>query len=133
MNENDLSNTLNQEKAYKWKGKVGLVNVSDYVKASANAECLTVAAYSRGSTCFNNSSSHNWLYAYPTNKSSALTIAPIQLSASYYIMLLFRLSYINGSDYYASTSYNVNPVFYLSSNFKFSGTGSSTDPYVVTS
>ena len=36
--ETSLSNTVVQEQAYKWKGKIGLMNLSDYIKSNTNIE-----------------------------------------------------------------------------------------------
>ena len=68
ISETSLSNTITQEQTYKWKGKVGLMTPSDYVKASTNSACTSVYAYNSISSCYNNSATHNWIFAGPAGK-----------------------------------------------------------------
>ena len=56
-----LAQNIEQEAAYKWRGKVGLMTVTDYVRASTNPACTNVYDYKRNSSCYNNSYTHNWL------------------------------------------------------------------------
>lgn len=37
-----LITDVNQEALYKWRGNIGLINATDYVKASTNTECTVV-------------------------------------------------------------------------------------------
>ena len=128
-NETNLSNTISQEQTYKWKGKVGLMNPSDYVKASTNSECTSVNAYYHTSSCYNNSDTHNWIYAGPAAKSSSWTITPRSL---FYATFVFRvLSSGNIYDCSADCSRGAAPVLYLSSNISLEGDGTSNSPYTV--
>ena len=127
--ETNLSNTITQEQTYKWKGKVGLMNPSDYVKASTNSACTSVNAYWDTSSCYNNSDTHNWIYAGPAAKSYSWTIAPYSYSAA---STMFRVS----SD---GPLNNVNAIYisgaapglYLSSDISLEGDGTSDSPYTV--
>ena len=75
--ETNLSNTISQEATYKWRGKVGLMNPSDYVKASTNSACDSVSSYFGNSSCFGrNEVTHNWMSVEPTSGWNSWTIAP---------------------------------------------------------
>ena len=129
FDETNLSNTISQEKAYKWKGKVGLMNLSDYVKASTNSACDSVYAYRNDSSCYNNSATHNWIYAGPAARNISWTIAPYSGSSASY---MFRVnSYGSLADNFAFYSNGAAPVLYLSSNISLEGDGTSNSPYTV--
>ncbi len=49
---------ISQEKEYLWYGKVGLMNISDYVLASSNTACTGVYSYANSQTCFADSANH---------------------------------------------------------------------------
>ncbi len=128
--ETNLSNTITQEQTYKWKGKVGLMNPSDYVKASTNSACTSVSTYRSNSSCYNNSATHNWIYAGPVGKSDSWTIAPISNS---YANDVFGVN-IDGDlyDYYgAYVVSGAAPVLYLSSDISLGGDGTLNSPYTV--
>ncbi len=127
--ETNLSNTISQEQTYKWKGKVGLMNQSDYVKASTNSACTNVNAYSVTSSCYNNSDTHNWIYAGPAAKSFSWTIAP---SSSSNVSLVFNVGSGGNLIYnFALNSFGAAPVLYLSSDISLEGDGTSDSPYTV--
>ena len=136
--ETNLSNTISQEKAYKWKGKVGLMNLSDYVKASTNSACDSVKAYSSISSGCNNSANHNWIYGGPAARDYSWTIVPkSSVSKSSYVFLVsffdggVSLDYACGSSDAVSTTSGVAPVLYLSSNISLGRDGTSDNPYTV--
>ena len=128
-NETNLSNTITQEQTYKWKGKVGLMNPSDYVKASTNSVCTSVNAYDSNSSCYNNSDTHNWIYAGPAAKGYSWTIAPYSTSADDFVFLVFRDGHLFSRS--VSSRNGAAPVLYLSSDVKLSGEGTSSSPYIV--
>ncbi|MBR3230161.1 MAG: InlB B-repeat-containing protein [Bacilli bacterium] len=119
-----LAEDINQAHAYTWKGKVGLMSAIDYVKASTNSACTGVYAYYSNSTCYNNSSSHNYLY----NSSYQWTISPRSYSGSGFVWHV-NSSY-NGHYAYATSA--VRPALYLVPCVQLSGDGSSGSPYTVT-
>ncbi len=128
-NETNLSNTISQEQTYKWLGKVGLMNLSDYVKASTNSACTSVKAYSATSSCYNNSATHNWIYAGPAAKSLSWTIATYSDSTASTVFSVGSDGYLNNfSAFYSS---GAAPVLYLSSDISLEGDGTSNSPYTV--
>ncbi len=128
-NETSLANTITQEQAYKWKGKVGLMNVSDYVKASTNSSCTSVSEYYSNSSCYNNSATHNWIFAGPAAKTYSWTIAPYSHSTAYYVLFVYSSGKFAGP--VASSIYGAAPVLYLSSNIQLSGKGTSGEPFTI--
>ncbi len=130
-NETNLSNTITQEKAYKWKGKVGLMTVSDYVKASTNSACTSVSTYYSTSSCYNNSATHNWIFAGPVAKSWSWTSSPSSGSIDSYVFFVGSAGNLYSS--LARDSYRVAPVLYLSSDITLTGEGTSSSPYTIVS
>ena len=127
--ETNLSNTISQEQTYKWKGKVGLMNPSDYVKASTNSVCTSVNAYDSNSSCHNNNDTHNWIYAGPAAKSVSWTIAPSSTSIATIVFHVYGGGRL--SDNGANRSLGTAPVLYLSSDISLEGDGTSNSPYTV--
>ena len=127
--ETNLSNTITQEQTYKWKGKVGLMTVSDYVKASTNSACTSVYAYNSISSCYNNSATHNWIFAGPANKTYLWTSSPYSDSFADFVFRVYGDGSIAG--YIALRSSGVAPVLYLSSDITLSGEGTSSNPYIL--
>ena len=120
-----LALNIEQEAAYKWRGKVGLMTVTDYVRASTNSSCTNVYSYWKNSSCYNNSSSHNWLYKYSEQR--IMTAASYSGSDSVWI----ATSDDNLRYYYTLEKDSIRPVFYLSSSILLKGKGTSAEPYNV--
>jgi len=115
-----LETSVTQEKAYKWRGKVGLINPSDYVKATTNTSCTT--------TQYNNTNCKNSNYMY-NSSISWWTMSPYSDSGSDYVWFVYSTG--NLSINLAITSYGVRPVIYLTSDISLSGSGTASDPYTI--
>ena len=116
-----LAENIKQEAAYKWSGKVGLMTATDYVRASTNSACTNVYNYNSNSSCYNNSSTHNWLY----NNSRQWTMSPYSYSYVWFVWFALSDGNLSGANLYASSS-RTRPVFYLSSDISITGTGTSS-------
>ena len=127
--ETSLANTITQEQTYKWLGKVGLMNPSDYVKASTNSACDSVNSYFSNESCYNNSATHNWIFAGPAAKSYSWTIAPYSHSSAYGVFSVGSGGSLSIDSAYYSAS--AAPVLYLSSDISLEGDGTSNSPYTV--
>ncbi len=123
-NDNNMANTIKNEKASKWNGKVALVTASEYVRSNSNkSSCGTVqqiwnSAQCKGTTWMFYSS--NWWW----------TLSPYSGTSSY----VFDVSDYNGSFSYndAYFTFAVRPVVYLSSEVKITGgNGSQNNPYTL--
>ena len=128
--ETNLQTSVNEEKTETWDGKIGLMNVTDYVKASTNSACTSVNAYNSNSSCYSNSATHNWIFAGPAAKSYSWTITPYSYNSPNALFVFF----VTGFGYFgssANSSYGAAPVLYLSSDISLGGDGTSNSPYTV--
>ena len=118
------STDVSQVKAAKWKGKVGLIDATEYVRASTNSNCTGAYAYYTTTSCYNNSSSHNWMYLNDT----WWTMSPL---SSNYSSSVWRVD--SGGDFFSYRAYDsrgVRPVVTLAPDVKITGgDGSSTNSY----
>ncbi|MBR3198821.1 MAG: hypothetical protein IKG27_02260 [Bacilli bacterium] len=112
-----------QEHTYTWWGIVGLMNASDYVRASSNSACTGVYAYANNSSCYNNSSSHNYLMKSTTQ----WTIAPLSGA----IHRPWATNSSNLSFFNASNAYSVRPVLYLYEGVLLKGEGTISKMYQI--
>ncbi len=117
----NMTTDMNQLNAAKWKGKVGLIDPSEYVRASTNSSCTNITAYYIG--CYNNSN-HNWMYLNDV----WWTMSPFSSSYSH---LVWRVDSSGTLGYnFASYTFGVRPVVTLSPKVKITGgDGSQTSPY----
>ena len=112
-----------QEKQYTWNGNVGLVTITEYLKASTDNTCTSLsAAYDYNST----NCGTNWI----KYSDRYWTISPYVDSDTFYVWRVRnngRIDYSMADDTFAET----HPVVYLSSTIKLKGNGSSTNKYTI--
>jgi len=118
-----LETSVQKEKAYKWRGKIGLINSSDYVRATTDESCTTVySSMINPYPCKNDNymyqSSYNWW-----------TMSPFSSSISCFVWYVYSPGPL-GNDY-ASFSNGVRPVIYLQSDISLEGSGTASDPYTI--
>ncbi len=118
----NLSETIKEESAYKWKGKIALMSAIDYVKATTNSACTSVSAY-RNPSCYNNSSSYNYLYS--TNYAWTLS----SHGGVHFVFGLSSYGMFYGLDAHQGDA--VIPAFYLSSETTLNGEGTEINPYTI--
>ncbi len=104
-----------------WDGKVGLMYPSDYGYAAGN-DCVTnTSIFDYSSGCGNK----DWLYR---SNSSNWTITPYTSATNGVWQMGYGLAYNSGTN----ILYGACPVFYLDKDVVItSGTGTSSDPYLV--
>lgn len=122
-----LENDVLQEKAYKWKGNIGLMNATDYVRASTNELCATVHL-NRDIACYGSDENHNYLF----NSDMEWTLTPRSTSSKqigivFHIWENTRLLDSGDSRYMGI----VSPDFYLLSDIRLSGSGTKNDMYMI--
>ena len=123
--DNNMNNQISNENSTKWNGKVALATVSEYIRSNSNkSSCGTFDLYTDNySSCKNTT----WMFLQGYDW---WTLSPIGGDSN----LVFSINY-RGSIYYTSETdydwYGVRPVVYLSSEVKLSGSGTQSDPYVV--
>ncbi len=117
----NLANTINNENNEKWTGKIALPTASEYIRSNSDKNnCGTMKQLYNSTTCDETSWMHNnnfwWL------------LSP---AAGYYSYVVGV--YSHGSIYYNHTGNNsaVRPALYLNSNVTLSGSGTQSEPYVV--
>ena len=114
-----------QEKALTWKGRVGLMTASEYVRASTNPECTGAYAYRNTSACHNNGASHNYLRK-PTTQ---WTVSPDSVWPPDYVWTATSAYMSNNGA--ISTTNGVRPVLYLSPNTILKGVGTSGSEFQI--
>ena len=127
-NNNDLQGQIASENNYKWNGSIGLISVSDYLKANSDMEtCGTVSK--------NNSASNNFTYTICRNTNWMYISRPYWWTLSptaNYSRLVWRVN--DGgplSNDTAHDSNGVRPAVYLTSNLSLSGSGTESDPFII--
>ena len=112
-----------QEKSYIWNGNVGLIQATDYLKASTDTSCTSLkAAYNSPYPCGNGnylkpSSGYYW------------TISPYVNSGRYNVWFVNSGGYLNVNS--ADGSGGVRPAVYLKGCIKLKGNGTSAKPYEI--
>ena len=128
---NDLAAQIASENGTTWNGKVGLITVSEYLRANTNTEqCgnLSINDTNR-TTCLTT----DWMYSVVPSGGYMWTISP-NASYSYIVLNVSGFGSNAGRVYSYRADYSLNgvvPVLYLSSDITLSGTGKSGDPYVI--
>ena len=120
-----IAQNMQEASAYRWKGKIALISVVDYVKASNNSACVSAGAYRSTSACYNNSQSHNYL----TSTKQSWLLSPFSHSAADAIWYMFSTTSIRQNN--ASSLISFYPSFYLSSDIKLCGEGTEANPYSI--
>ena len=121
------------EKMYTWTGNVGLVNVSDILRASTNPLCTSATtSYNGTNECNSN---------YLLDKGAASTLRYWTINASSYESggnsYLVWSGYVDSSDAYLGyrlanySNLAPRPVVFLKSDTTLSGSGTSEDPFTI--
>ena len=111
-----------QEKLYKWNGKIGLIQVTDYMKVSTNSSCTSIYAARQAShPC--------GIGNYLKPSGNYWSISPLVDDTTAKVFVLSSDGNVSWSG--ATNSYGVHPSFYLSSNINLQGEGTSTSPYEI--
>ena len=120
-----LTDNVNSEGDIRWKGKVGLVAVSEYLRSSSNVGmCRTFALNADNySTCANS----NWMVNSSYNYWWTLSSYAGDSSRVFGVISYGGV----GSSNAGNSDGAVRPVVYLSSSVKLSGSGTSSNPYTI--
>ena len=124
--DEDPSEFVAEEAAYKWNGKVALLSSSDVHLSVSNEElCGTEYKYHDNlETC----ASNNYLVIPGT---SWWLVSPFY-NYSYAVYEVYSDGYL-GNGYGAYNSYGVRPAVYLTSSLSLSGSGSQSNPFTIVS
>ena len=134
-----LQKEQSEEKLYTWNGKIGLMNITDYVDASLNPECTSVYSnFYHNTNYYYESSQHisgydNWpcsnrTYNWLPKQITEWSLSP-HSSSRCYVWFVGSAGYFN--IYSADSALMVRPVFYLKSSVKLGGLGTVDNPYYI--
>jgi len=118
-----LEDEVEQERSYKWRGKIGLINPSDYVKASTDNSCQSeyISNTQSGYVCKNNN--------YLVNKARYWTMTPQADVNSHRAWTVTPTGSLNISVLTDISA--LYPVVFLKSDINLSGTGTQEDPFTI--
>ena len=124
---NNLSTQIESENKTVWNGQVGLITVSEYLRASnQTSQCGTLGLNNAN---FVTCRKANWLFDEIGKRASYWTISPSADDSS----SVYTVEYYGTIGDSASNSMNgVYPVLYLSSDITLIGEGTESNPYVIT-
>ena len=123
--DNNIANTINNENGTKWNGKIALVTVSEYVRSNSNkSSCGTVQQLwnDLNAQC----SGTTWMYI----NDNWWTLSP-NSGNSYRVFAVQDGRGTIGMSDVRGAGNQVRPALYLSSDVTLTGSGTITDPYVV--
>ena len=125
---NDLFTQLSDENKTLWQGKVGLMTVSEYLRANSNMEqCGTFTLNDTNSTTCKKT---NWINEIASQNYNLWAISPTNNGGNG--VFVFGPNGIFGYAVYSSFGVvGVAPVLYLTSNIILTGSGTMQDPYVI--
>jgi len=129
---NDLAAQITAEKSSTWNGDIGLMSVSDYLRANTNtAQC---GSYSLNNTNYSTCATTNWIVDVITS-SDQWTISPYPSSAAgvFCVDGVGRVFSDGTNMWNNGGNYGVAPVLYLKSNISLLGKGTSGQPYEIVS
>ena len=126
------------EKMYQWTGNVGLVNVSDILKASTNPLCKSATdnyvKLMQDSPVITCDSNYLFEIPDPTGYWAINASSDESVGYSYYAWNAYRASGIVGLDHYYAfddVNYAPRPVVFLKSSTTLSGGGTLEDPFTI--
>jgi len=123
----DLAAQITAEKSSTWNGDIGLMSVSDYLRANTNtAQC---GSYSLNNTNYSTCATTNWIAV--ALKSSFPWTINAYASASRAVFTVGRGGTVD--DDRTGLNTGVAPVLYLSSDITLSGSGTDIEPYEIVS
>ena len=115
-----------EEKQLTWYGKVGLLNITEYVEASLNPTCTSV----RSNYCSPSDfpcAQFNWTIYNKTYHQ--WSISPVSNNRSN-VWLMNKTGYFSHYSAYG-TNAGVRPAFYLKSSISLSGKGAENNEYTI--
>ena len=120
-----------------WTGNIGLVNVSDVLKASTNPACTSVTdQYDQLSDSMISTCNSNYLVDLPYQGAYWTINNAVWESADYSSFVWLAAQYegtavLDSIHAGIGSIFGARPVLYLSSDITLTGTGSSSDPYQI--
>ena len=134
-NEENLATTVEEEALYKWRGKVALIGVSDFINSGSNLLCQSVYSYQNSRLCLSNNDGHSYLDSFLRYA----LLNPVSTTHENYDNdhnvvwmawdgLFVRKTGDNGFNGYTYSSY---PTFYIKPNIVLARLGTVDSPFEV--
>lgn len=134
-----------EESLYNWNGKIGLMNITEYVETSTNQGCTSVYSNYYYNTDYyytdqgsENPTIHAPSTGWPCKKENwafkdynQWTMSPYPYSRFYTWDITGTGSFSNDNGNTLNTELAVRPSFYLKSSIILSGKGTDTNPYYI--
>ena len=122
--EDSMSEEVKKEMTIKWNGKIALISLSDYLKASTMEDCDSLKKTDNN---YYNCRKYNWMYL---KDKTWWTLTPID-NESTYLWYIGDDGFVNNDA--ASRFFGVRPVIYLSDHILLTGDGTLDSPYILKS
>ena len=128
---------ISYEKKYTWSGMVGLINVSDVLRASRNEKCTSVSSAAQETSLNDEYKQYcNDSYLFRLKSSLGWTInADISDTMNTYVV--WTVIGTSESGFFSGNSAFINrdvyPVLFLNSNITLIGEGTESNPYKISS
>ena len=123
---NDLAAQINSENGVIWNGKIGLITLSEYIRANSNVNmCGTDYLIEN---IYNMCFATNWIYDIIASDNGLWTISTTENNGVIYIS---SHNGITGPLIPEDNFYGVLPTLYLSPDITLSGSGSKEEPYSI--
>ena len=135
-----LKKEKQEESLLKWKGKIGLLNLTEFVDSSTDMSCTSVYSnYNKNTNYYyddTNDGENNPTGGWPCGNSNYLANGNYEFTLTSSInnknvVWSRRGNEFFHQDYYADFAASVRPAFYLRADIKLTGTGTSSDPYRI--
>ena len=123
----DIATDIRQEALYKWRGKIGLINVTDILKTTTNVTCTSLkAGFNSNTTRYCNT--NNWMWI---TSGFEWTLSPYVYSDNDRVWRVGGGGYVGNSAGTDSVNNVVRPVLYLTSDIQLDGEGTQSNPYTI--
>ena len=128
--DSNLSDTITNESSKKWSGNIGLISISEYIRANSNKNnCGTILLNNVNvKTCIET----NWIYMLVQNRGYFASTITANIDENTDILGFSTFPGAGGSvsSYYSGDTSLTIPTLYLKSEIQIiRGTGTKSDPY----
>ena len=137
--EDSIEKNIAGEKMYTWTGNVGLINVSDVLKASLNTLCTSATvAFSSIDECNNNylltKGNESQLIYWTMNAAASVSADGLGYGYPYrtwYVAITNSLAHVSFDASSCTASYDPRPVVFLKYDITLHGEGTKENPYTI--
>lgn len=140
-NQLPISEVIANEKQYIWNGNIALLNVSDYLNASLDENCVSLYSTRNGGDNKCRNQNYLSLTSITSWRTRIWLLNPWKNTQAdiWNISASVGINALNGAGYdgtssrvqYASDSLNVHPALFLKANINLTGDGTENNPYKI--